>query len=319
MKRTHPTFKLGILLGALLLISVGFTRAQSKAANSGASAAASGTATFTVTAVGKKDAQAPPIALDDVQLFTGKERKQVGDWKKGDKLFLAILIDDSIENSAAGQWDYLKEFILLQPPTTYIAVSYIRNNTTMVAQDFTDNHELAAKALRIPLGIGALGSSPYLGTMDMLKRWPETGPRRSVILISSGIDYFRGPGFGPFSPDLDPLIQRAERQNTNVWTIYYPSSSHRGHSFFHTTNAQNNLDKLSEDTGAESYFLGTQAPVSLKPYLDEINQHLGNQYLLTFAASGGTKGRYQSVKVKTDLKDVEFFTPAAVFIPGSGK
>ena len=319
MKRNHISFKLEILLGVLLLISVGFTHAQSKAANSGASATASGTATFTVTAVGKKDAQTPPIALDDVQLFTGKERKQVGDWKKGDKLFLAILIDDSIENSAAGQWDYLKEFILSQPPTTYLAVGYIRNNTTMVAQDFTDNHELAAKALRIPLGIGALGSSPYLGTMDMLKRWPETGPRRSVILISSGIDYFRGPGFGPFSPDLDPLIQRAERQNTNVWTIYYPSSGHRGHSFFHTTNAQNNLDKLSEDTGAESYFLGTQAPVSLKPYLDEINQHLGNQYLLTFAASGGTKGKYQSVKVKTDLKDVEFFTPAAVFIPGSGK
>ena len=86
-----------------------------------------------MTAVGKKDAQTPPIALDDVQLFTGKERKQVGDWKKGDKLFLAILIDDSIENNAAGQWDYLKEFILSQPPTTYVAVGYIRNNTTMVA------------------------------------------------------------------------------------------------------------------------------------------------------------------------------------------
>jgi hypothetical protein len=316
MKRNHFAFKCGTLLGTLLLVSVSFTRAQSKAAASGPSAAASGAATFTVTAVGKKDAPAPPIALDDVQLFTGRERKQIGDWKKGEDLYMAILIDDSIENSAASQWDYLKEFILAQSPTTFIAVGYIRNNSTMVARDFTDNHEAAAKALRIPLGIGAIGSSPYLGTMDMLKRWPENGPRRSVILISSGIDYFRGQGFGPFSPDLDPLIQRAQRQNTNVWTIYYPSSSHRGHSFFQVNNSQSNLDKLSEDTGAESYFLGVQAPVSLKPYLDEINQHLGNQYLLTFAASVGNRGRYQNVKVKTELKDVEFFTPSAVFIPG---
>ena len=206
---------------------------------------------------------------------------------------------------------------MAQPPTTYIALGYIRNNATTVAQDFSDNHELIAKALRIPMGIGALGSSPYLGTMDMLKRWPETGPRRSVILISSGIDYFRGPGFGPFSPDLDPLIQRAERQNTNVWGIYYPSSGHRGRSFYQATNGQNNLDKLAEDSGAESYFLGTATPVSLKPYLDEITLHLSNQYLLTFAASGGNKGKYQSVKVKTDLKDVEFFTPAAAYIPPS--
>jgi hypothetical protein len=314
MSRNHLRLNLGTLLVAALLISVDFSYAQ-KAASSGPNAVASGNVTFTVTAVGKRDSQPPPIALDDVQFFNGRERKQIGDWRKGDQLYMVILIDDSIESTAASQWDYLKEFIMSQPPTTFVAVGYIRNNATMVAQDFTANHELAARALRIPIGISALGSSPYLATSDMLKRWPETGPRRSVILISSGIDYFRGQGFGPFSPDLDPLIQRAQRQNTNVWTIYYPSSSHRGQSFFHLTNSQNNLEKLSEQSGAESYFLGTQAPVSLKPYLDEINQHLGNQYLLTFAGSGGSKGRFQSVNVKTELKDVEFFTPNQVFIP----
>ena len=311
MHRKQSPFRWAVLIGAFLLVTAGLSSAQDRAASTRA-----GSATFTVTVVGKKDAT-PPLALDDVQLFTGRERRQVGDWKKGEKLFLAILIDDSIDGGAAGQWDYLREFIMAQPPSTYIALGYIRNNTTMIAQDFTDNHELAAKALRIPLGLGGLGSSPYLGTMDMLKRWPDTGLRRSVILISSGIDYFRGQGFGPFSPDLDPLIQRAQRQNTNVWTIYYPTSSHRGHSFFLVNNAQNNLGKLADDSGAESYFLGTMAPVSLKPYFDEITQHLNNQYLLTFAGSGGTRGRYQPVKVKTEIKDVEFFTPSAVYIPGS--
>ena len=83
------------------------------------------------------------------------------------------------------------------------------------------------------------------------------------------------------------------------------------------TYAQNNLNKMADDTGAESYYLGPSTPVSLKPYFDEIGMHLGNQYLLTFAGSGGTKGKYQSVKVKTETKDLEFFTPAAVYLPGT--
>ena len=307
MKRQTIFARLGVFLGALLLIITASTNAQTKAAGSG-------TATFTVTAVGKKES-APPIAKDDVQLFQGKERKQIGDWKRDENLFLVILIDNSIDSGAGGQWDYLREFIMGQPATTHIAVGFLQNNTTQIAQDFTLIRELAAKAIRLPMGIGALGSSPYLATMDMLKRWPDTGPRRSILLITSGIDYFRSPGFSVFSPDLDPLIQRAERQNTNIWSVYYPSSGHRGRAFYLVNNAQTNLDKLSEDTGAESYFLGTGTPVSIKTYLEEIAGHLNNQYLLTFAGAGGSKGKYQSVKVKTELPDVEFIAPAAVFLP----
>jgi hypothetical protein len=299
--------RMGVLLVGLLVVTAGWVSAQN-------APAAAGTTTFTVTAVGKKES-APPIAKDDVQLFQGKERKQIGDWKKGEQLFLAILIDSSIDTVAGGQWDYLKEFIMAQPATTYIAVGYLQNNTTQVAQDFTQDKALATKALRLPMGIGALGSSPYLATMDMLKRWPNTGPRRSILLITSGIDYFRGSTFGAFYPDVDSVIQRAEKQNTNIWSIYFPSAGHRGHSFYLVNYAQNNMDKLSEDTGGESFFLGSGVPVSIKPYLDELSTHLNNQYLLTFAGSGGSKGKFQSVKVKTELPDVEFFVPSSVFLP----
>jgi hypothetical protein len=299
--------RMGIFLGALLLSLTGFANAQT-------SSSGSGTVTFTVTAVGKKQ-EAPPIARDDVQLFQGKERKQIADWKKGEELYLAILIDSAIDQNSGGQWDYLKEFISAQPASTFIALGYMQNNTTLVAQDFTQNKELVNKALRIPIGTAALGSSPYLSIIDMLKRWPNTGPRRSIVVITSGIDYFRGPGSGPIYPDVDPLIQRAERQNTNIWSIYYPSSGHRGRAFFLVNTAQINIDKVAEETGAESYFLGYGTPVSIKPYLDEISTHLNNQYLLTFAGSGGSKGKFQSIKVKTELPDVEFMAPSAVFLP----
>ena len=307
MKAKAIFSRMGVLLVGLLVVTAGRVSAQT-------APTAAGTTTFTVTAVGKKES-APPIAKDDVQLFQGKERKQIGDWKKGEQLFLAILIDNSIDSGAGGQWDYLKEFIMAQPATTYIAVGYLQSNTTQVVQDFTQDKALAAKALRLPMGIGALGSSPYLATMDMLKRWPNTGPRRSILLITSGIDYFRGSTFGAFYPDIDSVVQRAEKQNTNIWSIYYPSAGHRGHSFYLVNYAQNNIDKLSEDTGGESFFLGSGSPVSIKPYLDELSTHLNNQYLLTFAGSGGSKGKFQSVKVKTELPDVEFFVPSSVFLP----
>ena len=278
-------------------------------------AAGPGTVNLTVTAVGKKDTSAPIVNKDDVRLFLNKERTQIADWKHGEKLYLAVVIDDSLESSIANQCGDLKAFLTSQPNTTYVSVSYARNGAVQLAQDFTNDHELAAKALRLPLGGGGAFTSPYLAILDLMKRWPASPDRRSILLISSGIDYFRGGGFGPKSPDLDSTIERAQKQNINVWTIYAPDAGHLGRGFFRGFQAQSNLSQLSEETGAESFFLGTGAPVTLKPYFDEISTHLSNQYLLTFRGSGGAKGRFERVRVSSELSHVEFLAATQVFLP----
>jgi len=259
-------------------------------------AAGPGTVTMTVTAVGQKDTSPPLVTKDDVQLFLNKERTQVADWKHGEKLYLAVLIDDSLDSEIASQWSDLKAFLAGQPDTAYISVAYARNGTAVLAQDFTNDHNLAAQALRLPLGNGGAFSSPYLALLDLMKRWPSSADRRSILLISSGIDYLRG-NFDLRSPDLDSTISRAQKQNINIWTIYAPDAGHRGRGFFLVSRAQSNLSQLSDATGAESYYLGTGAPVTLKPYFDELSTHLSNQYLLTFKASGGAKGRFERVRV----------------------
>jgi hypothetical protein len=274
--------------------------------------------TVTVTAVAKKGAP-PPIKKEDVQVFQGKERVQVADWRHDGPLYLAILIDDSIDTEAASQWNDLKAFINEQPENSLVAVAYARNGAAMVTQDFTQDHALAAKALRIPLGNLGAFSSPYLALQDWLKRWPSSSGdhRSSIIMISSGIDYFRG-GFEPIDPDLDTTIERAQKENVNIWTIYYPSEGHLGRGYFRVFNAQSNLSKLSEETGAESYYLSFDRPVTLKPYFDELNQHFNNQYLLTFpAAGGGKKGKFERVRVVTEVPNVQFLTPSEVFLPPS--
>jgi hypothetical protein len=276
-------------------------------------AADTGLAITTVTAVGKKQPP-PPIKKEDVGLFQGKERVPVADWRRGENLFLAILIDDSLDSEVAGQWKYLKAFIDAQPQTTYVAVAYSRNASAAVAQDFTNDHALAAKALRITTGSGGAFSSPYLSVQDWIKRWPDHGgERRSIIMVSSGVDYFRG-GFDPVDPDLDSTIEQAQKKNINVWTIYYPDAGHVGRRFFRVFNAQSNLSRLSEETGAESYYLGSGVPVTLKPYFEEIQDHLENQYVLSFAGNGGKKGKFERIKVTTEIPMVEFMVPSSVFV-----
>jgi hypothetical protein len=183
-----------------------------------------------------------------------------------------------------------------------------------VAQDFTADHALAAKALRIPLGTPAAYSSPYLSVIDWMKRWPSTGDPRSLLLISSGIDHFRGD-FGPFYPDVDTAISIAEKGNINLWSIYSPDSGHRSRSFFLVNTAQNNLSKLCVESGGESYYLGTSLPVSFKPYLDELLVHLNNQYLLSFAGDGGAKGKFVSIRLRTELPRTEFMHANAAWLP----
>ena len=306
MKKANPS-GLALMIGALTLVSGFFV--------SNAVAAEPGTVIMTVTAVGKKNTSPPIVTKDNVQLFLNKERSQIADWKHGEKLYLAVLIDDSLDSDIANQWNDLKAFFAGQPDTTYIAVAYARNGTAMLAQDFTNDHELAAKALRLPLGGGGAFSSPYLALLDLMKRLPPSADRRSILLISSGIDYFRGD-FGTRSPDLDSTISRAQKQNSNVWTIYAPDAGHRARGFFLTFRAQSSLSQLSDETGAESYYLGTGAPVTLKPYFDELSIHLSNQYLLTFKGSGGAKGRFERVRVvATELPSVEFLAAPQAFLP----
>jgi len=307
--------KVLLLLGALVAASA-MPLALRAASNSASATKDPSAVVMTVTATAKKDAQPPALSKSDVELYQGKERVQVADFKRGETLYLAVLIDDSLRSNIANQWTDLRAFLMAQPQTTYVAVAYARNGVAMVAQDFTTDHALAAKALRIPLGTISAGTSPYLAVQDWIKRWPASGQRSSIILFSSGIDYFRG-GPATMDPDLDTTIARAQKNNINVWTIYAPDSGRVGRGSFRAFNWQSNLDRLSQQTGAESYSLGLGAPVNLKPYFDRIQMNLNNQYLLAFVGDGGHKGRYETVKVTSEVQKVGFLTPSEVFLPAT--
>src|SRR5215467_8299718 len=130
-----------IRMGSLTFLSAALTVAL--AAPARITAAEPKNVTLTVTAVGKKDVNPPAVSRNDVQFYENKERAQIADWHHGERLYLAVLIDDSLNATVASQWRELKDFFNAQPPTTYISVSYARNGAAEVAQDFTNDHALA--------------------------------------------------------------------------------------------------------------------------------------------------------------------------------
>src|ERR1700685_2510657 len=245
------------------------------------------TVTVRVLGEGKRT---PEVNREDVLVRQGKNRLQVTNWTPvgGDRgrLDLFMLIDDSAHPSVALQFGDLRDFINSLPPSASVGVGYMRNGTVQIAQELTNNHDQAARALRLPLAsIGAYGS-PYLSAIDLMKRWPESSNRREIVMVTDGIDRFRGGpryrGLSFISPDVDSASRVAQRTGTVIHTIFTRGVGRLGNNFWEITNGQNGIAKLSEETGGQSYYVGTQNPVSLKPYLDDLQKTLDNQYVLEF-------------------------------------
>jgi hypothetical protein len=259
----------------------------------------------------------PVIHREDVMVYQGRDRAKVTDWLplEGERagLQLFILIDDAANTSLGSQLEDMRQFINTQPPTTAIGVAYMRNGIAEILQNPTNNHEQAAKALRLPLGDAGASASPYLSVADLIKRWPEGSIRREVLMVSDGID--RLWDSGPSDPYVDSAVGEAQRAGVVVFSIYVPGVGHYGHSFWRMNWGQNYLSQISDETGGESYYLGFGAPVSLSPYLDDLSHRLTRQYLLTFLAKPEKKAGFQQVKLRTEVPNAELVAADRVYVP----
>lgn len=280
--------------------------------------------TVTLNVLGDK--RMPEVQRDDVMVRQGKDRLRVTTWEpaRGARagLDLFILIDDACDASLGSQLDDLRAFINAQPPTTSVGVGYMRNAGVLIAQNFTQDHALAAKALRLPLGSAGAFGSPYLSVIDLMKRWPGHPNRREVLMVADGIDRARGRSSsrspGNF-PDVDTASNVAQRTGTLVHTIYAPGVGHLRRNFFESTNGQNGLAKLADQSAGESFALGLQSAVSFKPYLDDLQKILDNQYILGFEAKQGKKAGLQRVSLTTEIAGVELVAADNVWVPTAGR
>jgi hypothetical protein len=314
MRMNQLAHKLPILLAAMALLPV---HAQERAS----APTVPVRMTVTLQVLGE-DKSTPEVSSEDVVVRQGKDRLQVTGWTpaSGDRagLDLFILIDDATNPSLGSQLDDFRAFINAQPPTTSVGVGYMRNGTVQITQNFTTDHSQAANALRLPLASSGAYGSPYLSVIDLMKRWPAHPNRREVVMVTDGIDRFRGGpryrGLSFISPDVDSASLVAQRTGTIIHTIFARGVGRLAGNFWEITNGQNGIAKLSEETGGESYYLGTQNPVSFKPYLDELQRTLDNQRLLDFNAIPGKKSGLRYVELTTKVAGVEFASADGVWV-----
>lgn len=276
--------------------------------------------TVTLNVLGENK-RMPEVNREDVIVRQGKDRLEVTGWaplrEDHAGLDLFILIDDASHPVLGSQFDDLRSFINAQPPNISVGIGYMRNGTVQIAQDLTTDHNQAAKALRLPLASSGAYGNPYLSVIDLMKRWPDDSKRREVVMISDGIDRFRTPryrGLRFISPDVDSASGVAQRTGTTINTIFARGVGRMSNNFWEITNGQNGMAKLSEETGGQSFYLGTQNPVSFKPYLDDLQKNLDNKYVLEFLAVPGQKPGLRYVKLSTEVAGVELASADSVWV-----
>ena len=274
-----------------------------------------------VTAEPHHGAEAPVVNNADVAVYEGKERDQVIEWipAQGDHAALEffVLIDDSSSTVLATQFEDIKRFIAGQPPTTKVGIAYMQNGIARIEQNLTDDHNLAIKAIRLPLSYSGANASPYFSLSDLVKRWPHDTARHEVLMITNGFDPYYGTG-DMLDPYLDAAIEDSQRAGVLVSAIYQPGVGHVGHSYWLNYWGQLYLAKITEETGGEGYYIGFTGPApDFGPYLKDLANRLNHQYILGFVAKPEKKAGMRSVKVKTELQNVDLIGASRVYVPAT--
>ncbi|MGA8493377.1 MAG: hypothetical protein WB711_23350 [Terriglobales bacterium] len=330
----------------LLMFAVPTMRSQDKSAQG----------TVQVHLVATNEAQrgdeVPALQQGDVKVKQGKNFLKVNQLipAKGDNaaLQLFILIDDTLETGVGNNFNDIRDFIKAQPATTMIAVGYMSNAAVQVAQNFTADHDLAAKALRLPRGSLSAMDSAYLSLISLVKGWPQQNVRREVLMVADGIDRLRGaqpsrptgramtprsgrapvgspvlgPDYGPvyhsmptMSPDVNSASEISQRYNVIVYPLYAVGVGRAARSSWDLEIGLSGLTKIADETGGDCFSLGTSNLVSFKPYLDRLQKIFDNQYYVVFQATPGKKDGLQRVNLTTEVPNSEIAAANNVWVP----
>ena len=245
-----------------------------------------------------------------------------------------ILIDDTLDPVIGGNLNDVKEFIKAQPPSTVIGIGYMSNAGVNIVQNFTADHDLAVKAVRLPRGGFSTMDSPYLSLISLVKGWSEQKVRREVLMFSDGIDRLRGekPSPSRLGPNYGSLSQHADDQRgrqfgkRNQPEIQRPRPLHlrgecrtgRPQFLGYPSRVVWTLQNRRRN-GGECYSLGTSTLVSFKPYLERFQRALDNQYYLVFLATPKKNAGLQRVNIQTEVSNSEIVAPNNVWVAAAAK
>jgi hypothetical protein len=277
------------------------------------------TAHAVVTVVPKKATEdIPSVPQQSITAYENRKAQTLTGWVplRGSRagLQLVLLLDDSSRGSLGLQLKDLSTFVASLPPTTQVAIGYMRNGAANLVQNFTTDHAKAAEAFRLPAGGAGINGSPYFCLSSLVKNWPGgySDVRREVIMVTDGVDRYSGRRFDPENPYVRTAINEAQKAGVIVYSIYYRGVGGFDRTMAATDGGQNYLTQVSGDTGGKVYLEGFGNPVSFQPFLADITRKLENQYELSFDSTA--KPGLQQLRVKTTQPNTNLLFPAQVLV-----
>ncbi len=284
-------------------------------------APSNGTVQVTVT-VRAKRGSASTLSARDVLVHEDKNPRPVTSFEPLTQtdlpVQLMILIDSNATTRLGVQFQDISHFVQGLPQNAQVGLAYTLNGSAQVEQPFTSDRAAITKALHVTFGPAAGNTSVYSALSGLIEKWPGESNFREVLLISDGIDPTYG--FSDTEPDQNPGLQKAIRdaQESHV-TIFsiFVSSGRITRNQILNLNGQGSLDELTSDSGGYSFTQGTQTPVSFQPFLDDLQQMLGQQYLLTFQPTPSGKPGFHNLKVATEMSGVKMLAPKQVYVPAT--
>ncbi|MBI2956612.1 MAG: hypothetical protein HYY26_04795 [Acidobacteria bacterium] len=179
-----------------------------------------------VTLTGKLEA-VPELGPTDFQIELEKQKLQPARVYRPEQLptVLAIVLQDNLTQEFGSQLPVLRDFILNQPPNTWVGVFYLTAQTIdapLPSPHFSNELQKVADTLRTPRGTAdAAPPTPYdkvaqiVAFMDRL-----AAARKEVLLFSEGSDALYPNSTPSENRSLLQAAQLARTAGVPVWVIY---------------------------------------------------------------------------------------------------
>lgn len=226
---------------------------------------------------------------------------------------LFVLIDDAANYSFGAKLGELRRFVTSRPAGVRVGVAYIHEGMLEIAQGLTEDHAKAASALHAPAG-GKSGNL-YCALSDLIGRWETHAVRREVVLVSAGIDETASSGGACTNADM--AIHDAQRAGVIIYALYHPVANYRAETWAKVDAGVVDLAHVCYETGGEAYFMSHDPVDTLEPFLADMGEHMGHQYLVKFRLDGGAAGEFQKIYLDMDTTVREVMKPDSVWVPGT--
>ncbi len=274
-----------------------------------------------VTVLPKRGEAVAPIAANTLKVQLDGKTVKPTEWRPygQGEVQLVLLMDNSARSSFGRNLEDLSNFVTNLPPNVSMGIAYMQNGAAVFAGPLSKDHAEVAKTLHLPSGVPGGSASPYFCLQDLAKRWPAppSDARREVLMITDGVDPYN-LRYDPEDPYLRAALDASNRADLVVFSIYYRDQGRLSGTFYETNAGQNYLSQVAEATGGNLYYEGLTNPVSLTPFLSDLQRRLDNQYELAVSVKPAKKADFAELKVKTDVGSVKLQAASRIAVAAAG-